>query len=59
MAAARALGADRVELYTEPYARAFDAGNTREALRRYDAAAKAASAAGMGVNRLQHVINPH
>ena len=50
MAAARALGADRVELYTEPYARAFDAGNTREALRRYDAAAKAASAAGMGVN---------
>ena len=50
MAAARALGADRVELYTEPYARAFDAGNTREALRRYDVAAKAATAAGMGVN---------
>ena len=50
MAAARATGADRVELYTEPYARAF--GNTEQApvLARYVAAAKAAQRAGLGVN---------
>ncbi|HYN27931.1 MAG TPA: pyridoxine 5'-phosphate synthase, partial [Burkholderiales bacterium] len=50
MAAARATGADRVELYTEPYARAF--GNTDQApvLARYVAAAKAAQREGLGVN---------
>ena len=50
MVAARATGADRVELYTEPYARAF--GNTEQApvLARYVAAAKAAQREGLGVN---------
>ena len=50
MQAARDLGADRVELYTEPYARAFDAGRTTAELPRYVAAAQAAAAAGLGVN---------
>ena len=50
MQAARALGADRVELYTEPYARAFDAGRAAVELQRYAAAAQAATAAGLGVN---------
>jgi pyridoxine 5-phosphate synthase len=50
MATARAIGADRVELYTEPYARAF--GNIEQApvLARYVAAAKAAQREGLGVN---------
>ncbi len=46
----RALGADRVELYTEPYARAFDAKHPDTALRSFAAAARAAHAAGLGVN---------
>jgi pyridoxine 5-phosphate synthase len=50
MAAARATGADRVELYTEPYAAAH--GNPAQAgqLARFAAAAAAAQAAGLGVN---------
>jgi pyridoxine 5-phosphate synthase len=49
---AAALGADRVELYTEPFARAFERGGAdREAsLRRYTDAAAYAHAAGLGVN---------
>ncbi|HEU0204620.1 MAG TPA: pyridoxine 5'-phosphate synthase, partial [Burkholderiaceae bacterium] len=35
MAQARALGADRVELYTEPYARAFGTAQQAEELARY------------------------
>lgn len=50
MARAAALGADRVELYTGPYAEAFDAGAARDALARYAAAAAAALEAGLGVN---------
>ncbi len=57
MAAARALGADRVELYTEPYAAAFsaaqaggDAAAVEQQLQRFAAAARAAQAAGLGVN---------
>lgn len=50
MAAARALGADRVELYTEAYARAHAAGHAAESLARYAGAAKAALAAGLGIN---------
>ena len=53
MAAARALGADRGELYTEPYARAFASGDARAletSLAMYEAAARAALAAGLGVN---------
>ncbi|MBA2479883.1 MAG: pyridoxine 5'-phosphate synthase [Planctomycetes bacterium] len=45
-----AVGADRIELYTEPYARAFAAGATDAVLERYRATAGAAQAAGLGVN---------
>ena len=50
MARARALGADRVELYTEPYARAFHTPQRNEVFARYRRAAEAAVAAGLGVN---------
>lgn len=49
MPLARELGADRVELYTEPYAAAEGAEQTR-VLEKYVAAATAAHSAGMGVN---------
>lgn len=46
------LGADRVELYTEPYARAFEQGGPQldASLRTYRAAAEHAAASGLGVN---------
>ena len=47
---AKEIGADRVELYTEPYARAFTEGRAADSVRRYAAAAKAAQEAGLGVN---------
>ncbi len=48
---ARGIGADRVELYTEPYARAFQAGeDLDEILQQYAYAARAACDAGLGVN---------
>jgi pyridoxine 5-phosphate synthase len=50
MAAARDLGADRVELYTEPYARAFCTKDRAAMLGRYADAAGAAQRAGLGVN---------
>ena len=50
MAAARDLGADRVELYTEPYARAFGTKERATMLGRYADAAGAAQRAGLGVN---------
>ena len=50
MPAVRALGADRVELYTEPYARAFAPHAEQPVLARYAAAARAAQTAGLGVN---------
>jgi pyridoxine 5-phosphate synthase len=50
VAAARAIGADRVELYTEPYARAFGTSGRDIVLRRYVAAAVAANRNGLGVN---------
>jgi pyridoxine 5-phosphate synthase len=50
MASARALGADRVELYTEPYARAFPTPARDVVFARYHEAAEAALAAGLGVN---------
>jgi pyridoxine 5-phosphate synthase len=42
-------GADRVELYTEPYAAAFARGEA-PAVNRFAAAARAARAAGLGIN---------
>jgi len=50
MAAARAVGADRVELYTEPYAAAFGTPEQAAQLQRYAQAALAASEAGLGLN---------
>jgi pyridoxine 5-phosphate synthase len=51
MAGAKAVGADRVELYTEPYAAAWNSPTDRaEQLRRFAAAAQAALDAGLGVN---------
>ena len=50
MAAARAVGADRVELYTEPYAAAWGTPAEAAQLRRYADAARAAREAGLGVN---------
>ena len=48
--AAKAIGADRVELYTEPYARAWGSAAQAEVLDRFAAAAAAAQRAGLGVN---------
>jgi pyridoxine 5-phosphate synthase len=50
MAAAKALGADRVELYTEPYADAWGSPNQDAQLQRFACAAQAALDAGLGVN---------
>jgi pyridoxine 5-phosphate synthase len=50
MPLARELGADRVELYTEPYAAAVLAGRAAESLAAYARAAAAAREAGLGVN---------
>jgi pyridoxine 5-phosphate synthase len=47
---AREAGADRVELYTEPYAQAFGSPGEAESLARYAAAAHAALDAGLEVN---------
>ncbi|HEY1392359.1 MAG TPA: pyridoxine 5'-phosphate synthase [Methylibium sp.] len=53
MRLAREAGADRVELYTEAYARAYDSADQTEraeVLDRYVQAAEAALAVGLGVN---------
>ncbi len=50
MAAARELGADRVELYTESYAAAFARGDHAATLTRFRETALAAQHAGLGVN---------
>lgn len=50
VARAAAIGAHRIELYTGPYAEAFAAGRPGTALPGFIATARAASAAGLGVN---------
>ncbi len=45
-----ATGADRIELYTEPYARAFAAGQYETLLKQYADVAGRARALGLGVN---------
>jgi pyridoxine 5-phosphate synthase len=50
MAAVADIGAHRVELYTEPYAAAWGTPGQAEQLDRYAATARAALAAGLGVN---------
>jgi pyridoxine 5-phosphate synthase len=49
---AAAVKADRIELYTEPFARAFERGphQAEESFRRYAAVAELAHASGLGVN---------
>jgi pyridoxine 5-phosphate synthase len=49
---AAAAGADRVELYTEPFARAFERGpgDAAKSFRDYARTAELAHAAGLGVN---------
>ncbi len=47
---AKEVGADRIELYTEPYATAFREGNPEQEISRYACAAKAAQEVGLGVN---------
>lgn len=50
MTAARAVGADRVELYTEPYAKAWGGADQDAQLSRFKEAAQAALDAGLQVN---------
>jgi pyridoxine 5-phosphate synthase len=57
MAIARQIGVDRVELYTEPYAAAFERGDPHAA-DSYVAAAKAATEAGLAINA-GHDLNLH
>lgn len=47
---ARELGADRVELYTQPYAEAFARKDFQAVFEKFAVAAKAAQEAGLGVN---------
>lgn len=50
MESVRELGADRIELYTEPYARAHAQGDATACLSAFAQAAHAAQAVGLGVN---------
>jgi pyridoxine 5-phosphate synthase len=50
MAAVAAISADRIELYTEPYASTHGTPQQSAQLERYAAAARAALAAGLGIN---------
>ena len=50
MAAVKAIGADRVELYTEPFAAAWGTPQQESELARFALAAQAALDAGLGVN---------
>jgi len=50
MAAAKAVGADRVELYTETYASAYGTPQQAEVLAAFKATAEAALQAGLGIN---------
>lgn len=47
---AKATGADRVELYTEAYAKQFASGNKEMAIAPYIAAAQKANELGLGIN---------
>jgi pyridoxine 5-phosphate synthase len=50
VAAVRQAGADRIELYTGPYAHAFGRPGAKALLERYIRTAEAAARAGLGVN---------
>ena len=47
---AAAVGGDRVELYTEPFARAFEAGRGEASFKTYADAAELAHSLGLGIN---------
>ena len=47
---AASFGADRIELYTESYAKAYDTLQQNTVLERYRATAAAAQSVGLGVN---------
>jgi pyridoxine 5-phosphate synthase len=47
---AASIGADRVEIYTGPYASAYTAGSPEQAVANCAATARRAQAAGLGVN---------
>jgi pyridoxine 5-phosphate synthase len=46
----REVGADRIELYTEPYAAAYGSDDSEMVFERFRLAAKRAQAAGLGIN---------
>ena len=50
MASAQAIGAERIELYTEPYAQAWGTPTQAQALSAFRVAAEAAQRLGLGVN---------
>jgi pyridoxine 5-phosphate synthase len=50
VAAAKETGTDRIELYTENYAKEFQKGNREEAIAPYVFAAKKANELGLGIN---------
>lgn len=54
----KSLGADRIELFTEPYAQAFLQGEGEAAMPRFAAAAERAHALGLGVNA-GHDLDEH
>jgi len=58
LSAAAATGADRIELYTGPFADAFATGDARAALVACARTARGAQAAGLGVNA-GHDLNQH
>ena len=58
MPAAKAVGADRIELYTEPYAAAWGTVDQDAQLQRFAVAAQAAVDVGLGVNA-GHDLNLH
>jgi pyridoxine 5-phosphate synthase len=47
---AKEVGADRIELYTEPYATAFREGDVEPVFQQYDRSAQKAQEIGLGVN---------
>ncbi|MDQ2718623.1 MAG: pyridoxine 5'-phosphate synthase [Bacteroidota bacterium] len=50
VAAAKETGTDRIELYTENYAKQFQKGNKQKAIESYISAAKKANELGLGIN---------
>lgn len=55
---AKEIGADRIELYTEPYATAYRMGNVESVFLQYAHAARKAQEVGLGVNA-GHDLNLH